>query len=252
MALRPDLKVIGSEIGSSYLEVRRPDPAQNHAAPQEGRRWFSCRHCHTIHLGGAIETEAAGTEAAECFAHEALCAKRPTEVPLSGHERAALEAVYGTRLRGYIAALNQSIKSGAPPAERARAAERRGVLAGELIRIGLPVHTRRLPAGFRTARLALVVLLGLATAGVAGCKNSDDAFCSPSEAKNFSSDEGCDFKRIGAECSMEHRRDLAVNTGEPVVCSYKNGKGRWTVDTRSIRNDDWKKAKVAKPASSGR
>lgn len=139
MTLRHDLKVIGMEIHGTYLEARRLDPTWDPAA-LHGRRWFTCRHCRTVHLGGMIESETAGVEAAECFAHEALCAKRPTEVPLGGHERAALETVYGTRLREYITALNETIESEAAPVERARAVERRGVLAGELIRIGLPAH----------------------------------------------------------------------------------------------------------------
>lgn len=137
MTLRPDLKVIGNGVGSTYLEARRLGPDRSDAALL-GMRWFRCRHCKAIHLGGATVSGPVSAEAAECFAHEALCAQRPAGLPLTERERTALETVYGSQIRGYITTLDHIIQSGPAPDEHARAVERRGVLVGELIRIGLP------------------------------------------------------------------------------------------------------------------
>jgi hypothetical protein len=104
------------------------------------------------------------------------------------------------------------------------------------------------------ASVALVAGLVLAVPVLAACPDCvDDATCSPSEAKNFSSDEGCNFKTVGASCSMEHRRDIAVDTGAPVVCTAPPKEPmRWTIDTRHTRDDDWRKAKIPRPTPSGK
>ncbi len=138
MALRSDLRIIGREIRGAYAARPNLDPDQKQATLQQGG-WFSCRYCRTVYLFTLMSADSLMSEAAECFAHEGLCDQRPAEVPLNDREHAALETVYGARIRDLMTVLDWVIESEAAPAERARAVERRGVLAGELIRIGLPI-----------------------------------------------------------------------------------------------------------------
>lgn len=100
------------------------------------------------------------------------------------------------------------------------------------------------------ARLALVAMLALSAPTLAACPEGvSDASCSPSDAKNFSSKEGCNFQTVGAACSKEGRRHRAHTTGAPVVCISK-GKGlHWDIDIRPVRGDEWKTAKTPRPTA---
>lgn len=88
--------------------------------------------------------------------------------------------------------------------------------------------------------LAVAAVLILLVSVLVGCNPGQDVVCTPTEAKRFDPKPACNFKTVGDQCSMEHRRDVAANTGQPVVCTRapqapRGEPLRWHVDNRPSR-----------------